>query len=358
MRQLVKFASVSKRFDSGPTVVRDLDLEIEAGEFLTLLGPSGSGKTTTLMMLAGFEHPSEGDILLRGRSITGLLPQERNFGVVFQSYALFPNMTVAENIAFPLMVRSRPRDEIAGKVARALDMVRLAGFGDRHPKKLSGGQQQRVALARALVFGPELVLMDEPLGALDRQLRQEMQSEIKRLHRELELTVIYVTHDQEEALTMSDRIAIFAAGRTQQLGSPREIYEEPGNLFVAGFVGENNLLPGTVVDQSGSRVRVRLEGGYEIEGEAVRRLTLGGAVTAAIRPEALRIGRDRENGVCASVIDVTYLGQRTNLVLDIGGGVKCTVTVPSDRSGCRVGSTVTLDWEPKRCRVYPNGAPA
>ncbi|MFM7531763.1 MAG: ABC transporter ATP-binding protein, partial [Rubrivivax sp.] len=258
---LVQLRGVQKSYDGSTLVVRSLDLDIREGEFLTMLGPSGSGKTTTLMMLAGFESPTHGEIVLDGKPIHRLAPEARNIGMVFQSYALFPHMTVAENIAFPLSVRKVAREEAARRVTEVLAMVGLKGFEDRRPAQLSGGQQQRVAVARALVFEPRLVLMDEPLSALDKQLREQMQYEIKRLQRRLGVTVVYVTHDQTEALTMSDRVAVFNAGVVQQLDTPERLYEQPANAFVAGFIGENNRLAGTVTEREGERCTVRLDGG-------------------------------------------------------------------------------------------------
>ena len=243
---LVRFSGVQKTYDGEQLVVRSLDLDIQRGEFLSLLGPSGSGKTTTLMMLAGFESPTAGDILLDGKQITGTPPHKRNFGMVFQNYALFPHLTVGQNVAYPLTVRKVPKAEQAERVKKALDMVRLTGMADRLPTRLSGGQQQRVALARALVFNPQLVLMDEPLGALDKQLREHMQIELKELHRQLGVTFVYVTHDQGEALTMSDRVAVFNEGVIQQLADVETLYEAPSNRFVAGFVGDNTVLSGTL----------------------------------------------------------------------------------------------------------------
>jgi putative spermidine/putrescine transport system ATP-binding protein len=221
-------------------IVKDLNLDIKEGEFVTLLGPSGSGKTTSLMMLAGFETPTQGEIFLKDKPLHNLPPHKRDIGMVFQNYALFPHMTIEENLAFPLSVRKMNRVERAEKVRRALDMVRLNDFAKRYPAQMSGGQQQRVALARALVFEPKLVLMDEPLGALDKQLREHMQLEIKHLHKQLGLTVVYVTHDQSEALTMSDRVAVFNDGVIQQIDTPAAIYETPTKSFVAQFIGENN----------------------------------------------------------------------------------------------------------------------
>src|SRR3569623_345779 len=258
---IVRFAAISKTYDGLARVVDRLDLDIERGEFLTLLGPSGSGKTTTLMMLAGFEPPTEGEILLEGKPLSRLPPHRRAIGMVFQNYALFPHMSVADNIAFPLTVRGMAREEVARRVERALDMVQLESFAERRPAQLSGGQQQRVALARALVFEPKLVLMDEPLGALDKQLREQMQLEIKHIHRNLGVTVVYVTHDQSEALTMSDRVAGFNDGVIQQLAKPDDLYERPQNAFVAQFIGENNRLKGKVVAMNGSGCQVEIEGG-------------------------------------------------------------------------------------------------
>ena len=243
---IVRFNAVEKTYDGRVNVVERLNLDIYQGEFLTILGPSGSGKTTTLMMLAGFEEPTSGDIQMSGQSLRNVPPFRRNMGVVFQNYALFPHKTVFQNVAFPLVQRKISKPAIAEQVGEALRMVELQGYGDRRPNQLSGGQQQRVALARALVFEPNLLLMDEPLGALDKKLREQMQIEIKHLHEALGTTVVYVTHDQAEALTMSDRVAVMDEGRIQQTGTPQEIYERPDSSFVANFIGENNNLDGTV----------------------------------------------------------------------------------------------------------------
>ncbi len=244
----ISFSGVSKSYDGVHYVVEDLNLDVRKGEFLSLLGPSGSGKTTTLMMLAGFESPTQGEIRLDGRRLDDKPPHQRDIGMVFQNYALFPHLTIAENVAFPLSVRHLSRAEQKTRVKRALEMVELPHLANRRPAQLSGGQQQRVALARALVFEPSVVLMDEPLGALDKRLRETMQYEIMRLHRELSLTIVYVTHDQAEALTMSDRVAVFSDGRIQQAATPSELYENAQNAFVANFVGENNGLTGRVVN--------------------------------------------------------------------------------------------------------------
>jgi len=241
----VHFHNVQKTYDGQQLVVKNLNLAIERGEFLTLLGPSGSGKTTCLMMLAGFEMPTKGEILLANKRLHTLPPHKREIGMVFQNYALFPHMTVAENLAYPLKIRKLAKARVAEKVKKALAMVQLDNLANRYPAQLSGGQQQRIALARALVFEPQLVLMDEPLGALDKQLREQMQLEIRHLHRELGVTIVFVTHDQSEALTMSDRVAVFNDGIIQQIDTPQKLYEQPCNSFVAHFIGENNELSGT-----------------------------------------------------------------------------------------------------------------
>ena len=263
-KEFVKFENVDKSYDGKQLVVKGLDLDIEEGELVTMLGPSGSGKTTCLMMLAGFETPTNGQIYLDNKVISDIPPHKRGIGMVFQNYALFPHMTVYENLAFPLRVRKIPKDEADKKVDKALSMVSLQGFEARMPMQLSGGQQQRVAVARSLVFDPKLVLMDEPLGALDKNLRESMQYEIKHIHESIGVTVVYVTHDQTEALTMSNRIAVFNDGKVQQLSSPDELYERPVNSFVAEYIGENNTLGGEFNDISDDKCKVILDWGNEI----------------------------------------------------------------------------------------------
>src|SRR5262245_41458545 len=288
---LVRFRRVQKTYDGVHLVVRELDLDVRRGEFLTLLGPSGTGKTTTLMMLAGFESPTTGEIVLDGRPITRTPPHKRHFGMVFQNYALFPHLTVGQNVAYPLTVRRVSESERAQRVARALGMVRLQGMADRLPSQRSGGQQQRVALARALVFEPQLVLMDEPLGALDKQLREHMQIELKELHRQLGVTFVYVTHDQGEALTMSDRIAVFNDGEIQQIDAAGRVYEVPANRFVAGFIGDSTVLKGTVraaqIDNATERCGIVLTDGRVIAGVNVNGAPVGTAVDVCIRPERI-----------------------------------------------------------------------
>ena len=326
---LVSFTGVQKTYDGINLVVRDLNLDIRKGEFLSLLGPSGSGKTTTLMMLAGFESPTAGDILLNGRQITRTPPHKRNFGMVFQNYALFPHMTLAENIAYPLTVRKLPKAEREAKVLQALDMVQLGRMGSRYPGQLSGGQQQRVALARALVFDPQLVLMDEPLGALDKQLREHMQIELKALHRRLGVTFVYVTHDQTEALTMSDRVAVFNDGLIQQIDVVGNLYETPSNRFVAGFVGDSTVLQGEVTRLDGAHCEVRLNGGIELRGLNVNASCVGDTVQCGTRPERLKIAEAAGPNIFQSkVIDVIYFGDHLRLRCEMPGQPDATIKMP------------------------------
>lgn len=355
--ELVKFAGVQKTYDGSTLVVRDLNLDIQAGEFLSLLGPSGSGKTTTLMMLAGFESPTAGEIFLAGKPITKTPPHKRNFGMVFQNYALFPHMSVADNVAYPLTVRKVPKSERETKVKRALDMVHLGAMGDRFPGQLSGGQQQRVALARALVFNPQLVLMDEPLGALDKQLREHMQIELKELHRKLGLTFVYVTHDQSEALTMSDRVAVFHDGAIQQIDVVTSLYETPVNRFVAGFVGDNTVFNGQVAATTGKRCDVRLSCGAVLSGLNVNGAVSPNPVQACIRPEriAVHLGSDKpaDNSLAVTVIDVIYFGDHLRLLCSLPGQVEATVKIPlSAHAIPQSGQTAWLHLPPEHLRIY------
>lgn len=352
---IVEFKGVQKTYDGDRLAVANLDLAISRGEFITLLGPSGSGKTTTLMMLAGFETPTAGEIYLAGRPVTSVPPYRRNIGMVFQNYALFPHMTVAENIAFPLSVRRVPKGEINTRVARALDLVHLAEYGERRPAQLSGGQQQRIALARALVFGPDLVLMDEPLGALDRQLREHMQFEIKRLHDELAVTVVYVTHDQSEALTMSDRVAVFKDGAVQQLATPTDIYERPQNSFVAQFIGENNRIQGTI------RSIERATCAVEVAGSIVRAVLvnaggLAGRTTLSIRPERVVIdppSGDYPNLFDAVLREVIYLGDHLRLRVRLLGHDDFIVKLPNvpGARALNVGDAAKIGWRVSDCHA-------
>jgi spermidine/putrescine ABC transporter ATP-binding subunit len=329
--------------------VAGVDLDIAGGELLTLLGPSGSGKTTLLMAIAGFVEPDIGDILLQGRSLRGVPPYHRNIGVVFQQYALFPHLTVAQNIEYPLAIRGVPRAERRRSVTEALELVRLFGLGDRYPKQLSGGQQQRVALARALVFRPPILLMDEPLGALDRKLRAQMQLEIRAIQQQLGITTVYVTHDQEEALTLSDRIAVMQDGRIAQLGTPLDVYERPRTPFVADFLGESNLLRGTVVAGDGGELVVRTEDGLMLEATFREGFRAGDPVLVLLRPEQIQVspGHDAAPGHPGAVESRAYLGAMLRLVVRVGTQQLLVTANPRDLPeavGC--GKAVTVRWEP------------
>ena len=324
---IVTFRGVSKSYDGLARVVHSLDLDIARGEFLTLLGPSGSGKTTSLMMLAGFEAPSEGDITLNGRSLASVPPHRRNIGMVFQSYALFPHLTVAGNLAYPLRMRHLPKSEIAPRVARALDMVRLGAFAGRQPASLSGGQQQRVALARAIVRQPRLLLLDEPLSNLDAALRDDMRSELKRLQQQIGVTTIYVTHDQSEALDMSDQIAVIKDGRIVQMAPPREIYVRPSNTFVASFVGATNLLRGAIEPSAGALASMRLADGQMLRclSSDSHAAVLPAAVS--VRPEAITLTtadsppRDGCNALDGVVIAAGFQGHMNRYRIQAAGQV-------------------------------------
>ena len=343
----LSLVGVTKRF-GGVVAVDDVGLAVGAGEFLTLLGPSGSGKTTLLMMIAGFVAPTAGEILDDDRVITRLAPEKRRFGMVFQGYALFPHMSVAENIAFPLKVQRTPRAEIATRVRAMLDLVQLTSLADRLPRQLSGGQQQRVALARALVFAPHLVLLDEPLSALDKKLRAELQRELKELHRRVGTTFISVTHDQEEALSMSTRIAVMRDGRVIQAGAPAELYERPATRFVADFFGTTNFLS-TIASERRADGFVYALGGQILEHREATPPPAGSAVLLSIRPD--RIALDAPNAgsgprLAATVRTVTYLGSQLSIEVDAGALGRFTVTRPAGAAGAPLepGAAVALSW--------------
>jgi len=353
---IVRFAEVQKSYDGEILVIKNLNLDIERGEFLTMLGPSGSGKTTCLLMLAGFEPATYGEIILDGKPINDVPPNKRGIGMVFQNYALFPHMTVAENLAFPLEVRRMPKSEVAERVQRALDMVQLGGFEHRRPGQLSGGQQQRVAVARALVFGPQLILMDEPLGALDRQLREQMQYEIKHIHEDLGVTIVYVTHDQAEALTMSNRIAVFNDGIIQQLATPDDLYERPENAFVAQFIGENNKLLGTVKEINARNCTVEVEGGDIIEALVVNVTAKGERTTLSLRPERVQINPPEgalPNVFTGRVEELIYLGDHIRARINVCGHDDFIVKIPnaSDHALLRKEENVTVGWTKEDCRA-------
>jgi mannopine transport system ATP-binding protein len=352
----LRLLNLTKRF--GPVIAVDgVSLEVRPGEFLTLLGPSGSGKTTILNMVAGFEVPTEGEILLGGTPVTTKPPNQRELGMVFQNYALFPHMTVFENIAFPLRVRRIPGPQVAARVEGALRVVRLEGYGARHPHQLSGGQQQRVALARALVFNPRLLLMDEPLAALDKNLRESMQIELRRLHERLRITILFVTHDQTEAMTMSDRIAVLNHGRVEQVGTAAELYEEPANAFIAGFIGESNFFEGTVTSVNGGEAILQSAGGLRLAVYA-RGLRAGDRLRVVIRPEAIALApgaAGHANAIPAEIEDVIYLGDVIKLVARVNARETLIIKRPNQKGmkHPQVGSGVTVGWAPEDARVLP-----
>jgi putative spermidine/putrescine transport system ATP-binding protein len=353
----VAFEHVQKSYDGVSLVVKDLNLSIGKGEFLTMLGPSGSGKTTCLMMLAGFETATHGEITLDGRPINQVPPHKRGIGMVFQNYALFPHMTVGENLSFPLEVRGMNKDTREAKVKRALDMVQMGDFINRRPAQLSGGQQQRIALARALVFDPALVLMDEPLGALDKQLREHMQFEIKHLHESLGITVVYVTHDQGEALTMSDRVAVFNDGRIQQLATPQDLYERPENSFVAQFIGENNKLRGRIEAIAQGACKVRLSTGEVIDATPVNVTEVGAETVVSIRPERIEFNIAQmppgAQTIEATVREVIYMGDLWRTVLAVAGVEDFVMKSRNSQShqGLTAGEKIRIGWAPADARA-------
>ena len=360
-RAFVEFSKVSKSYDGQVFSVLDFSLSVSRGEFVTLLGPSGSGKTTCLKMLAGFEEPSSGEIWLNGRPVNQVKAWKRNIGVVFQHYALFPHMTIAENLAFPLQARRIPRDEIASSVTRALEMVQLQDFARRSPAQLSGGQQQRVAIARALVFEPDLVLMDEPLGALDRRLREEMQYEIRRLQQRLKVTMIYVTHDQNEAMVLSDRVAVMEQGQICQVAPPEALYEEPQRMFVANFIGENNRLEGRITDWSPQACHV------EVAGEIVKAFPVGTGendvrTSLTIRPERVALNPAPDlypNVFEARVEDIIFMGDHLRIHASLLGQEQFIVKIPNivGHGAVLPGDTVTLGWLVTDCRALDPSRP-
>jgi len=351
----VKFEKVDKSYDGEILVVKDLNLDVPKGEFLTMLGPSGSGKTTVLMMLAGFETPTSGEIYLDGNPISSIPPNKRGIGMVFQNYALFPHMTVKENLAFPLEVRQMQKSEIDEKVSNALLMVELQDFGNRMPLQLSGGQQQRVALARSLVFEPRLVLMDEPLGALDKNLREQMQYEIKHIHEKIGITVVYVTHDQSEALTMSNRIAVFNDGKIQQISSPDVLYEKPDSSFVAQFIGENNQLKGKVKSINGENCIITTESGDDIQALKINVNNNGDSSLVSLRPERVAINSSEkfENNFDAKVKELIYLGDHIRSRVEVCGNDQFIVKIPNSYKGANLkeGATVKLSWKASDSRA-------
>jgi spermidine/putrescine ABC transporter ATP-binding subunit len=365
LSKAVEFIAVSKRF-GGPPAVDRVSFDIRPGEFFSLLGPSGCGKTTTLRLLAGFETPDPdgGEIRINGRRVNDLRPYDRGVGMVFQSYALFPHLSVERNVAFGLEQRKIPRAEIPARVRRALDLVRLeaATFGARMPGQLSGGQRQRVALARALVLEPPILLLDEPLGALDLKLRKEMQLELKSLNRTLGITFVYVTHDQEEALTMSDRIAVMSNARIAQLGTPADVYENPRTAFVASFIGESNLLSGRATALGDRRWRITgTHGEFIVRAEPGVEVVAGAEVQIAVRPEWMDLFPvdgvpAGENAVPGTVQDVIYLGETIHVLVALDQGGTATVALRNEGQLIKPvpwsrGSRVAAAWLPEDCQV-------
>ena len=356
VRPCVRLENVTKKFGE-LRAVDDLTLTLAEGEFFTMLGPSGCGKTTTLRMIAGFEQPTAGRIQIDGDDVAGIPAFKRPTNTVFQSYALFPHLSVAENIAFGLRRKKVPKDQISGRVKTELERVGLAGEMNRRPNQLSGGQQQRVALARALVNLPKVLLLDEPLGALDLKLRKGLQLELKRIQREVGITFVYVTHDQEEALTMSDRIAVMNGGRVEQVGEPETVYERPSTTFVAGFIGVSNLMPGTV----GSSGLVKLDTGAEVRADTDG-MSAGSRCHAVVRPEKLRLDPEGASppedwaAVDGIVESSAYLGTSTQIVVKLAGGVPMTVLAPNSSEAERArlpggGARVKLSWAPEHVHL-------
>ena len=339
------------------------DLEVAQGEFLTLLGPSGSGKTTLLSLIAGLAAPDGGRLLIDGKDVTHGAPYERDIGMVFQNYALFPHMTVAENIGFPLKMRKVDSASAKRRVAEALELIRLPHVSERYPRELSGGQQQRIALARCLVYKPAIVLMDEPLGALDKKLRDQMQLEIKRIHRELRTTIVYVTHDQEEAMTMSDRICLMNHGRIEQLGTPSDLYFRPRTIFVADFLGESNLLEGTVERVDGGEADVRFaQDGGRARATVHSALPAGSKVRVMVRPQniAVRAGPSEVNTVRGKVLDSMITGSLTKLYVEspAAGAEPLVLCYPTSGGAAphAIGADVTLHWSGSDAVAVPENA--
>ena len=354
----VELAHVSKIFPSGAVGIEDVSLAIRPGEFVTFLGPSGSGKTTTLNTIAGFITPSSGAVVIDGVDVTGLSPNKRNLGMVFQNYALFPHMTVEQNVAFGLHGRGLDRSAIASRVTEALDMVRLSGYGGRRPKELSGGQQQRVALARALVYQPPILLMDEPLGALDKQLRDQMQVEIARLHRDLGTTFLFVTHDQGEALALSDRIVLFRGGRVEQVGTPEELYTRPSSRFAAEFLGESTSFSGVLAEPDA----ISWDGGV-LRGLRLSSAAVGEEVTLVVRPEHLRISEGPDdvvpghNRVAGRVSELAYLGSHRRVAVRLADDTRVVLEDPvSNGRSLGYGDEVVVHWSPEQGVLVSGGA--
>lgn len=352
----LQLRNVVKSYDGRVNAVDDISIDVRRGEFLTLLGPSGSGKTTTLMMIAGFETLTAGTLELEGQSLAAVKPYRRNIGMVFQNYALFPHMTTARNVAFPLKMRKFPKNQIQSRVDDALALVGLSEFAEKLPRELSGGQQQRVALARGLVFEPDVLLLDEPLGALDKNLREQMQIEIRRIHREVGITTIYVTHDQTEAMTMSDRVAVFNNGKIEQIAPPLEMYLRPATHFVGNFIGDSNFMDGTVVNAAAGRLEINSLG--EISSNSVDSALVGKPVHALIRPENIRLldGEDESDDMNVFHMSVEGSVNYGDSVLLMGSvkGQSIRLRTPGVAAGAiGTGSEVRIGWRKEDMHLIP-----
>ena len=363
MEPVVRLNRVSKRFRE-LEAVKELTLEVEEGEFLTLLGPSGCGKTTTLRLISGFEVPDDGEVVIEGQVVDALPPFRRNVNTVFQNYALFPHLNVFDNVAYSLSIKRRPKSEIRSRVTDMLERVGLSDKVRNMPSELSGGQMQRVALARALINEPRLLLLDEPLGALDAKLRRAMQLELKHMQAHLGISFIYVTHDQEEALVMSDRVAVMESGRLQQLGTPAEIFERPANPFVAEFLGTANFLEGTVVEVGSGRCHIKLDDGTTIEAKGVAEFATGEKVVATVRPQKIQLALDGEdrpaevNTFPGALKEVIYEGALVRLLLEKPGGTTIEVqglpdALPFAYQELVPGQRLTIHLPPEAVLVYP-----
>jgi putative spermidine/putrescine transport system ATP-binding protein len=360
MARPIKLAArgVGKRYGSS-VALEGATFDLSEGEFLTLLGPSGSGKTTLLMIVAGLVPPTSGDVLIDGRHATNMASYDRDIGMVFQSYALFPHLSVAENVAFPLEMRRLQRAETEERVREALDLVKLGHLGDRLPARLSGGQQQRVALARAMVYRPSIILMDEPLGALDKKLRVQMQDEIRRLHRELGITVLYVTHDQDEAMGLSDRICLMNNARIEQIGTPEDLYFRPQSSFAANFIGESNLLPVSVTRSSGEGRELATKAGIVLRSRAVQSSPSEGVALLAVRPERLSLlsdGQAADNELTGRICEAVMLGALTRLVIETDSGRVVALLLTAAGRGAGVGENVRVGWDAAAGIVLPAAA--
>jgi len=343
---------ITRRFAANVVAVDGIDLSVPDGTFVTLLGPSGCGKTTTLRMIAGLETPDDGEVLIKGRRMNEVAIHKRNLGMVFQNYALFPHKSIFANVAFGLKYRRVAQDEIRRRVKQALDIVRLPGVEDRFPSQLSGGQQQRIALARALVIEPDVLLLDEPLSALDANLREEMRVELKNIQRRIGVATVFVTHDQGEALAMSDLVVVMNKGRIEQMGAPAEVYEEPRSEFVASFLGNANFLPAVVQEITGERIVVAMAGGDRlVVGDMARPVAIGEPVRVVVRAEKIVIADPQSAGLAARVVDVDYLGSMARYQMELRGGERLLSLVSLKDRALGLGEAVALQIDPRHCRI-------